>query len=239
EKSHLDIVCLASSAYASGLSCLVEDEMDLGCILIDMGAGSTSFAIFENGQMIYSAAIPIGGWHVSNDIAKGLNCSLNDAERLKTLYGSAMVTAHDDAELIYVPQVGETDSISKNHVPRSLLIGMIQPRLEEIFEMIRDQLNLFQEKKQLGRRVVITGGGSQMPGVRDLCQIILDKQVRIGKPIHISNLPDAASGPAFSTAAGLLNYYAFRQNEVPAEIAQHVEATTIWIRFKNWWKENW
>jgi len=129
ERSHLDISALCSSAYAAGLACLVEDEMDLGCTVIDMGAGVTSFAVFQGGAMIYSDSIPLGGWHVTNDIARGLTCANNDAERLKTLYGSAMVTSSDETELIDVPQLGEADN-NLNHVPRSFLIGIIQPRLE-------------------------------------------------------------------------------------------------------------
>ncbi|MEM6811154.1 MAG: cell division protein FtsA [Pseudomonadota bacterium] len=240
EKSHLDVVALCSSTYASGLSCLVEDEVDLGCILIDMGAGSTSFSIFESGTMIFRGSVPIGGSHVTSDIAKGLNCSAQDAERIKTLYGSSIVTTHDDAELIDVPQLGESEASNKvNHVPRSLLIGIIQPRLEEIFEMIREQLDQFSQNKSLSRRIILTGGASQLPGMRDLCQMVLDKQVRLGRPIHINNLPDAASGPAFSTAAGLLLYYAHHQHEMPSEIVENAVKDTVWIRFKNWWKENW
>ncbi|HPD82963.1 MAG: cell division protein FtsA [Alphaproteobacteria bacterium] len=239
ERSHLDIDSLCSAAYASGLSCLVEDEMDLGCTVIDMGAGITSFAIFQAGAMIHSGAIPIGGWHVTNDIARGLTCANNDAERLKTLYGSAMVTGSDESEYIDVPQLGETDRHAPNHVPRSLLIGIIQPRLEEIFEMIRDRMEENGHGRGIGRRMVITGGASQLPGLRDLAQMILDKQVRLGRPIRLSGLPDAASGPAFSTAAGLLTYMASHSHEMPGEIMASVDSGSLWERFRFWWKENW
>jgi cell division protein FtsA len=239
EKSHLDVISLCSSSYASGLSCLVEDEMDLGCVLIDMGAGSTTYSIFQQGVMMYSGSIPIGGWHVSNDIAKGLTCSFKDAERIKTLYGSAMMMSHDDAELIDVPQIGDIDQSEKNHIPRSLLIGIIQPRLEEILEMIRDELQPFNDRYALGKRVVLTGGASQLPNVRDLAQLILEKQVRLGRPIHFHNLPDAAAGPAFSTVTGLLTYFATRQHEAPAEINASVDSEGLWQRVKTWWKENW
>jgi len=124
-------------------------------------------------------------------------------------------------------------------VPRSLIIGIIQPRLEEIFEMVRDQLEEFEHKYALGKRVVITGGASQLPNVRDLAQIVLDKQVRLGRPIHFNNLPDAASGAAFSTVTGLLTYFSTRQHEVPAEINASVDAQSIWQKVKLWWKENW
>jgi len=239
ERSHLDIVALASSPYAAGLACLVEDEMDLGCSVIDMGAGVTSFAVFQAGAMIYSDAIPAGGAHVTNDIAKGLMCSGADAERLKTLYGSAMVTAGDENELIEVPQLGETDRHAPNHIPRALLIGIIQPRLEEILEIVRGRLKDSGLGNGIGRRVVLTGGGSQIPGIRELSQSILDKQVRLGRPIRLSSLPDGVSGPAFATTAGLLTYITERHDEMPAEIMATVEPGSMWERVKYWWKENW
>ena len=247
ERSHLDINALCAAPYASGLACLVEDEMDLGCTVIDMGAGVTSFAVFQGGAMIYSDSIPLGGWHVTNDIARGLTCSNHDAERLKTLYGSAMVTSSDENELIDVPQLGEVDDHEPNHVPRSLLIGVIQPRLEEILEMVRERLDQNGLGNGLGnngrqavpRRVVLTGGASQLPGLRDLAQLILDKQVRLGRPIRLSGLPDAVSGPAFSTAAGLLTYAASHSHEMPAEIIASVNSGSMFDRFKIWWRENW
>lgn len=239
ERSHLDIASLCSSPYAAGLASLVEDEMDLGCTVIDMGAGVTSFAVFQGAEMVFSDSIPLGGWHVTNDIARGLTCSNNDAERLKTLYGSAMVTSSDENELIDVPQLGETDSHEQNLVPRSLLIGIIQPRLEEILEMIREKLENNVQGVSAGRRVVLTGGASQLPGLRDLAQMILDKQVRLGRPIRLSGLPDAVSGAAFSTTAGLLTYLTSHSHEMPAEIMATVDSGSLLEKFKYWWKENW
>ena len=239
ERSHLDIEALCAAPYASGLASLVEDEMDLGCTVIDMGAGITSIAVFQAGSMIFTDSIPVGGWHVTNDIARGLTCSHADAERLKTLYGSAMMTNSDESELIDVPQLGETDQHAPHQVPRSLLIGVIQPRLEEILEMVRNRLDESGLGTNIGRRVVLTGGASQLPGLRDLAQMILDKQVRLGKPIRLTGLPDAASGAAFSTAAGLLTYMTTRQHEMPAEIMASVEGGNLWDRFRYWWKENW
>ena len=239
ERSHLDIVALGSAPYAAGLASLVEDEMDLGCTVIDMGAGVTSFAVFQGGAMIYGDAIPAGGAHVTADIAKGLTCSQSDAERLKTLYGSAMVTSGDESELIEVPQLGETDRHAPNHIPRSLLIGIIQPRLEEILEIVRGRLRDSGLGSHIGRRVVLTGGGSQMPGIRELSQSLLDKQVRLGRPIRLSSLPDGVSGPAFATTAGLLTYITERHDEMPAEIMATVEPGSLWERMKFWWRENW
>lgn len=239
ENSHLDIAALCSSSYASGLASLVEDEMDLGCTVIDMGAGTTSFAVFQQGAVIYTDSIPLGGWNITNDIAQGLGCSNGNAERLKTLYGSAMVTSSDESELIDVPKLGDADQHTPNHVPRSLLIGIIQPRLEEILEMIRERLEKSEHGKPVSRRVVLTGGGSQLPGLRDLAQIVLDKQVRLGRPIRIGGLPDAVSGPAFSTTAGLLTYLVSHSHEMPAEIMANADSGSVLERLKRWWKENW
>lgn len=239
ERSHLDITALCIGSYASGLACLVEDEMDLGCTVIDMGGGVTSVSVFQNNALIFSDAIPIGGNHVTNDIAKGLTTSIADAERIKILYGSAMASMTDESELIDVPKLGEDERSGPNHVPRSLLIGIIQPRLEEIFELIRSRLADSGIGQTLGRRVVITGGASQIPGMRDLAGHVLDKQVRLGKPIRLSGLPDAVSGPAFATTAGLLTYISERSDEMPADIMAQVEPSTFWERAKFWLKENW
>ena len=239
ERSHLDITALCVSSYSSGLATLVEDEMDLGCTVIDMGAGVTSFAVFNGGNMIYSDAIPIGGHHITNDIAKGLTTSVQDAERLKALYGSAMASDMDENELIDVPKLGEDEHSGPNHVPRSLLVGIMQPRIEEVFEMVRAKLNDSGLGNAIGRRVVLTGGCSQIQGVKDLAHHVLDKQVRLGRPIKLLGLPDAVSGPAFSTTAGLLTYISERSDEMPAEIMAQAEPETLWGRVHHWLKENW
>jgi cell division protein FtsA len=239
ERSHLDITALCVSAYAAGLATLVEDEMDLGCTVIDIGGGVTSFAVFQGGNVIYTDGVPIGGKHVTNDIAKGLTTSVTDAERLKALYGSAMATEADESELIDVPRIGEEDRHEANHVPRSLLVGIIQPRMEEIFELVRGRLEDSGLGPALGRRVVLTGGASQIPGLRDLGQHVLDKQVRLGRPIRLGGLPDAVAGPAFATTAGLLTYISERADEMPAQIMAQVEPGSLWERTRLWLRENW
>lgn len=241
ERSHLDIAALCVSAYAAGLAVLVEDEMDLGATVIDIGGGVTSFAVFHGGVMIYSDAIPIGGAHITNDIAKGLTTSTHDAERLKVLYGSAMASQMDEAEMIDVPRLGEEEDHAHalNHIPRSLLVGIIQPRIEEILELVRAKLTDSGLGAALGRRVVLTGGASQMTGLRDLAQHVLDKQVRLGRPIRLMGLPDAVSGPSFATTAGLLTYVSERSDEMPAEIMAQVEPESLWERIQFWLKENW
>ncbi|MBI3441347.1 MAG: cell division protein FtsA [Proteobacteria bacterium] len=214
-QNHLERDGFCSTPYASGLSSLVGDEIQLGCTVVDMGGGTTSIAVFVGGKLIYTAAIPVGGVNVTNDIARGLTTSLADAERIKTLYGSAHSLSTDDGELIDVPPIGEEEHSQPNYVPRSLLTGIIQPRIEETFELVRAKLVDSGINQIAGRRVVLTGGASQLQGLSDIAQLILDKQVRLGRPQGIRGLAEATGGPAFSAAAGLLIYAAEHASEIP------------------------
>jgi cell division protein FtsA len=204
-RSHLEVRGLVAAPYASGLACLVEDEMELGVILVDMGGSTTSFAVFHEGQLRYTECIPIGGAHVTMDIARGFSTTLTHAERLKTLYGSAMPSGTDDREMIVVPLVGEGRGEGTNQMPRSALISIIRPRIEETFEYVRDRLIKAGVDPLIGRRVVLTGGGSQLAGVREVASMILEKNIRLGKGIHLVS-PELSQDPSFATCAGLLSY---------------------------------
>lgn len=239
ERCHLEIEDRVVSPYASGLACLVEDEKELGVTVIDMGGGTTSVSVFQEGHIAFVESIPIGGNHVTSDIAKGLSTPVMKAERLKTVYGSVVQTPSDSRELLKVPLVGEDDENSANEVPKSMLVQIIQPRLEETFELVRGLLDSSGFGKIAGRRVVITGGASQLEGVRDLAELVLDKQVRLGRPKMIKGLPDSVSGPAFATAAGLLRYAINDHVTQPDIVAMDSVARRKGFgRFGQWLKEN-
>lgn len=208
ERCHLDIEAAVAGPYASGLACLVEDEIDLGVTIVDMGGGTTSIAVFYDGEVIHTDSIPVGGQHVTSDIARGLATTIAHAERMKTLYGSAIPSPSDECEVIDVPLIGEENATQANHVPRSLLNGIIRPRMEETFEMVRARLELAGVDRIAGRRLVLTGGASQLQGVRELATLILEKQVRMGRPMRINGLAEATSGPAFAASTGLLRFAA-------------------------------
>lgn len=238
QRSQLGIGAFVVSPYASGLAALVGDERELGVTLIDMGAGTTSIAVFLEGNVIHTDVVPVGGHHVTSDIARGLSTGLTHAERLKSLYGHAIATTADEREMIDVPQVGE-DEGHVQQVPRSLLVGIMQPRLEETFELVRSRLEASGFDKVGGRRVVLTGGAAQLPGMTDLAALILDKQVRVGRPIHLSGLAEATSGPAYATAAGLLAYaLAMERVPPPAAAANRTEAAGIFGRMGHWIREH-
>lgn len=239
ERCHLDIQDKVVSAYASGLACLVEDEKELGVTVIDMGGGTTSVAVFQEGHIEFVETIPIGGNHVTSDIAKGLSTPVAKAERLKTVYGSVVQTPSDTRELLKVPLVGEDDEESANEVPKSMLVQIIQPRLEETFELVRGALDASGYGQVAGRRVVITGGASQLEGVRDLAELVLDKQVRLGRPRMIKGLPESVSGPAFATAAGLLRFAVNEHVSLPDMAAiETVNKRGGFGRIGQWLKEN-
>jgi cell division protein FtsA len=217
-RAMLETDAFVVSPYAAGLSCLVEDETNLGVTVIDMGGGTTTIGVFVGGNLVFTDSVPVGGVHVTNDIARGLSTPLAHAERLKALFGSAISSTLDEREVIAVPQIGEDEDGHVNHVPKSLLVSIIAPRIEETFEMVRNRLEAGGSDKIAGRRVVLTGGACQLHGVRELAGLILDKQVRIGRPLRVKGLAESTHGPAFSTAAGLLHFAMSERAERPRPV---------------------
>jgi cell division protein FtsA len=205
ERCHLNVEAVVATPYASGLSALVDDESELGTALIDMGGGTTSIALFAGGHLTHVDAVAVGGNHVTMDVARGLSVRMSDAERLKTLYGSCISSVSDDRETITISQVGE-EGDHPHHVPKSQLVRIIRPRVEEILELVRDRLKSAGYMPQSGRRIVLTGGASQLTGLQEAARRIISSQVRIGRPLGIQGLPESAKNPAFSAAVGLLVY---------------------------------
>jgi cell division protein FtsA len=237
-RSHLEVEALVISPYASGLSCLVEDEIGLGVTVIDMGGGTTTIGVFFDGNLIFANYVPVGGGHVTNDIARGLSTPIAHAERMKTLFGSAISSSTDERELIAVPQIGEEEDGHVNHVPKSLLVGIIAPRIEETFELVRNRLEASGFDKVAGRRVVLTGGACQLHGVREFAGLILDKQIRIGRPQRVGGLAEATGGPAFATTAGLLHFAISERAEVAAARRIPGRPAGVFSRLGSWLKQN-
>ena len=162
-----------------------------------MGGGTTTIGVFVGGNLVFTDVVPVGGAHVTNDIARGLSTPLAHAERMKALFGSAISSTLDEREMIAVPQIGEEEDGHAKHVPKSMLVSIVAPRVEETFEMVRNRLEAGGSDKIAGRRVVLTGGACQLHGVRELAGLILDKQVRIGRPTRISGLAEATTARLF------------------------------------------
>ena len=206
ERCHLAVEAMVASPYVAGLSVLADDEADLGAAVVDMGAGTTTMAVFHGGKFVHAEGFALGGLHVTMDIARGLNAALADAERIKTLYGSVLLGGSDERDMITVPPINAEEREQAQFVSRATLVEIIKPRVEEILEMVRDRLAASSFAAEPRGRVILTGGASQLTGLPELAARILGRPVRIGRPLGIAGLPDAAKGAAFAAAAGLLVY---------------------------------
>ena len=204
ERCHLDIRSVTVSPYAAGLAVLTEDERDLGVTVIDMGGGITSAAIFRDNILVHVDAISVGGKNVTNDVARGLVTPAEAAERIKTIYGSALHGADDESFMVPCPPMGAQDEL--HHQPRTLLTSIVRSRIEETFELIRDRISESGLEEYAGRRLVLTGGGCQLNGVRELAEYVFNKRVRIGLPHGVLGMRDTLAGPDFAVATGLLKH---------------------------------
>jgi cell division protein FtsA len=240
KRCDLELAGLASSAYVSGISSLVEDEQELGAACIDMGGGATGMSIFIKKHMIYADTVAMGGDQVTSDISKGLQVPLAVAERIKTFYGGVVATGVDDREMIEIG--GETGDweLDRRTVSRAELIGVMRPRVEEILEEVRMRLDGAGFEYLPSQQIVLTGGASQIPGLDGLAPKILGQQVRIGRPLRVQGLPQAATGAGFASAVGLCLFAAHPQDEwwdfeVPAD---RYPSRSL-KRAVKWFKDNW
>ncbi|MGL6208908.1 MAG: cell division protein FtsA [Paracoccaceae bacterium] len=240
KRCDLELAGIANSAYVSGISSLVEDEQELGSACIDMGGGSTGISIFMKKHMIYADAVRLGGDHVTSDISKGLQVPLVVAERIKTKHGGVVATGMDDREMIEIGGDSGDWEKDRRQVSRTELIGIIRPRVEEILEDVAARLNAGFFDQLPSQQIVLTGGASQIPGLDGLASRILGQRVRMGRPLRVQGLPQAATGPAFSGAVGLSLFAAHPQDEwwdfdIPTE---RYPARSI-KRALKWFRDNW
>ena len=205
EQCHLAVEAIVAAPYVAGLSVLADDEADLGAAVIDMGAGTTTIAVFSGGHFVHADGFALGGHHVTMDLARGINTGMADAERIKTLYGSVLSGGNDEREMITVPAVGGEEE-PPQIVSRATLVQIIRPRVEEILEMVRDRLANSPFAAEPRASIVLTGGASQLTGLSELAARIFNRAVRIGRPLGIARLPEAAKNPAFAVATGLVVY---------------------------------
>ncbi|PJF08918.1 cell division protein FtsA [Pseudorhodobacter sp. MZDSW-24AT] len=240
QRCDLELAGMASSAYVSGISALVEDEQELGAACIDMGGGSTGISVFIKKHMIYADAVRMGGDHVSSDISKGLMVPMAVAERIKTKHGGVQATGMDDREMIEVGGDSGDWEKDRRQVSRAELIGIMRPRVEEILEEVRARLDAAGFDSLPSQQIVLTGGASQIPGLDGLASRILGQRVRLGRPLRVQGLPQAATGAAFASTVGLCLFAAHPQDEwwdfeIPAE---RYPARSL-KRVVKWFKDNW
>jgi cell division protein FtsA len=189
---------------------LTPDEKELGVALIDIGGGTTDLAIFEKQSLWHSYIRSIGGDHFTSDIAVGLRTPMGEAERIKKRYGCALSSLIEEEETIEVPSVAGR---KPKYMSRQILCEIIQPRAEELFLIMKDEIERMGLTRSLNSGVVLTGGGSLLEGMVEIAERIFDLPVRIGKPVGVGGLIDVINSPVYSTAVGLI-IYGYRTREV-------------------------
>ena len=240
KRCDLELAGIASSSYSSAISALVEDEQELGAACIDLGGGATGVSVFLRKHMIFADTVRMGGDNITSDISHGLHIPKPLAERIKTFHGGVIATGLDDREMIDTGgQTGDWEH-DRRQVTRSELIGVMRPRVEEIFEEVRAKLDAAGFDSLPSQRIVLTGGGSQIPGMEGLASRILGHQVRLGRPMRIHGLPQAATGPDFSACIGLALYAAHPQDECwDFDLPQVQTNGRVMRRAVQWLRENW
>src|ERR1700754_2597813 len=206
ERCHLNVEAMAASPYVAGLSVLTDDEADLGAAVVDMGAGTTTIAVYSGGRFVHAAGFSVGGQHVTMDLARGLSACIADAERIKTLYGTVLTGGSDARELMSVPSAGDSERDVPQIVSRATIANIVRHRAEEIFEMVRDRLKDSPVAAEPKARVVLRGGASQLTCLAELATRILGRPVGIGRPPGFGRLPREAKNASFAVPAGLLVY---------------------------------
>ncbi|HEX7961697.1 MAG TPA: cell division protein FtsA [Terriglobales bacterium] len=198
---HVDDVVFEGLACADAI--LQPDERELGVCLLDIGAGSTEIIVFYEGAVAHSAAIPIGGDHFTNDIAVGLRTPVHEAEKIKKLFGCAVVTAVPEGHEIEVPAVAERPS---RMMSQRFIAEILEPRARELFEMVRDNLRQAGVLEALGAGCVLTGGGARLAAIAEIAEQVLRCPIRVGGAAGLARMPANFAEPEFCTAVGLLLY---------------------------------
>jgi cell division protein FtsA len=202
---------IVAGPCAAAEAALIEDEKELGVVLLDIGARSTDFALFERGALIACGGAPLGGDNITRDIAQIFGAPIAKAERIKTLYGSALSSAGDEHKFIDFPQLGEAAEIARHS--RAELTQVVAPRVEEILELALAALPKAGGARRSIRRVVLTGGGSLLLGARETAERVIGAKTRLGRPTALAGAPEAATAPQFSVAIGVLKIAAREQSD--------------------------
>ncbi|MFL5360910.1 MAG: cell division protein FtsA [Myxococcales bacterium] len=230
-RTGLTVSDIVLEPLASAEAVLAEEEKELGVALVDVGGGTTDLAIFVNGAIQHTSVIPLGGNHLTNDIAVGLRTPMHEAERIKIQYGSAQSQVLERDETIEVPSVGGR---APRVLSRRILCEIIEPRVEELFQLVHREIQKAGQENLLASGVVLTGGSTQLAGMAELAEEVLGLPVRRGVPRNVGGLTDVVSSPAHATAVGLL-LYGLKQAREGRPFA--VDASSIRERVVGFFKE--
>jgi cell division protein FtsA len=201
---HVDDTVFEALACADAV--LRQDERELGVCLADLGAGSTNLIVFQQGAVAHTAVIPIGGDHFTGDLSVGLCTPAAEAEKIKKLYGHAIVTLIPEGNEVEVPSVGDRPS---RMVPQRLVGEILEPRARELFELLRDNLRHAGALERCMGGIVLSGGASRLPGMLDVGESTLRRPVRMSWPTPLAKMPSNLAEPEYATVLGMV-YYGLR-----------------------------
>ena len=231
-RCNLEVQDLVLEPYATAESVLHADEKELGVALLDIGGGTSDLVVFSEGSLVHTIVLPVGGHQLTNDIAVGLRTPMTEAERIKHRYGCAMTSLISEDETIEVPSVGGRPP---RVMKRTELSDILQPRVDEIFSLVRDELERCGLSDSLASGMVVTGGSTILQGLPELAEEILGMPVRRGVPQGVGGLADVVKSPIYATAVGLVLYGARKQDGML--LTQNSERRGMWRRMRNWFAE--
>jgi len=230
----LDVADMVLEQVASSEAVLSQDEKDIGVALIDIGGGTTDIAVFLDGAIRHTSVIPIGGDHLTNDLVIGLRTSAREADKLKRKYGACLTSMVPPDEQIEIPSVGGRPP---RPMPRQVMAQILEPRMEELFEMVKAELERSGYQELLAAGLVITGGSALLDGVVELAEDVFEIPVRLGRPQGVGGLTDVVSSPMYATGVGLILYgYRYRQQHrrVARKKAERGLFARAWHRLRSW-----
>jgi len=233
ERAGIEIEDIFLNQIATAASTLTPDEQELGVGLIDIGGGTTEIAIFERGSLWYTSIIPIGGDNFTNDIAVGLRTPIPEAEKIKKKFGCVASPLVDEQETIEVPSVGR--GRKPRVLSRQILADIIQPRAEEIFRLVDNDIKRMGYEKSLNSGVVLTGGTAMLDGLAEVAEETFDLPVRQGDPTGVGGLVDRVSTPDYATSVGLV-LYGYKQWQEKGIKKDRKKG--LWPKLKDWFKES-
>ncbi|MDD9806361.1 MAG: cell division protein FtsA [Gammaproteobacteria bacterium] len=232
----LEVESFVLEPIASSLAVLTPDERELGVCLVDIGGGTTDIAVFTRGAVVHTAVIPIAGDHVTNDIAVTLRTPTKSAEEIKLKYGFALKRCADESETVEVP--GLSAERPATRIRRQMLAEIIEPRYEELFSLVRRELERHHFGDVVVSGIVLTGGSAKLEGVAELAESVFQMPVRIGRPAAVEGFPSISRDPVHATGLGLLRYAADMGSGGDAEQLRGGRLKNIWLRAKAWLQEN-
>ena len=233
-RAGLNVSDIVLQPLASSEAVLTEEEKELGVCLVDIGGGTTDIAIFQNGAIVHTAVIALGGHNLTNDIAVGLRTPIDAAERLKQKFGCSLTAMVDKADMIEVPSVGGRDP---RMMGRQILSEILEPRVEEIFQLVHHEVERNGFSELLTSGVVITGGSTLLPGMTELAEEIMGVPVRRGIPRGIGGLVDVVKSPIYATGVGLVVYGARHQDRSMFRIREENVFKKVKRRMGEWLQE--